>query len=89
MVELNKRPLKRGIALKLFYVELTESGVEIKVRGSRRPGVRLLWAEIIERATMPETRPAKIGTAMEYLDWVVGKMKRQKRSGLLGIGRHA
>jgi hypothetical protein len=93
MVELTDKPLKRGIPHMVCYVILTKMGVEIKVKGSRRPGLFILWSEIIDHAGLPDNRPAKIGTAREYLTWVAGKRKPRKshtkQRGLMGIGRHA
>src|SRR5688500_6346202 len=93
MTELTDKPLKRGIPLLQSYVSLTETGIEIKVRGSRREGLRILWRDVIVHADLPENRPAKIGTPIEYLTWVAGKKRPQKphskKRGLMGIGRHA
>jgi hypothetical protein len=93
MVELTDRPLKRGIALMQSYVNLTETGIEIKVRGSRKQGLRILWGDVIIHADLPENRPAKIATPIEYLAWVIGKRRPQKKHAmqpdLSEIGRHA
>jgi len=93
MIELTENPLKRGIPLRSCYVNLTEAGIEIKVRGSRRRGLFILWGEVIDHATPPDDRPAKIGTPSEYLAWVLSKRRPQKshskKRGLMGIGRHA
>lgn len=75
MVELTDKPLKRGIPLLSAYVSLTDAGIEIKVRGSRRSGLRIPWGDVVMNAAMPEDRPAKIGTPIEYLAWVAGKRK--------------
>ena len=93
MIELTEKPLKRGIPLLSAYVNLTDAGIEIKVRGSRKQGLLILWGDVIIHAALPENRPAKIGTPIEYLTWVAGKRRPQKshskKRGLMGIGRHA
>jgi hypothetical protein len=93
MVELTDKPLKRGIPLLNAYVNLTNAGIEIKVRGSRREGLHISWGDVIVNAELPANRPAKISTAIEYLTWVAGKKRPQKRHSrrpaLMGIGRHA
>ena len=78
MIELTDRPLKRGIPLLHSYVNLTKAGIEIKVRGSRRQGLRILWGDVIIHADLPDDRPAKISTPIEYLAWIAGKRKARK-----------
>jgi hypothetical protein len=93
MIELTHRPLKRGIPFLQCYVNLSQAGIEIKVRGSRRPGLFIHWGDVAINAALPDNRPAKIATPIEYLTWVAGKKNprrsHSRRTGLMGIGRHA
>ncbi len=68
--------LRRTLPHLPYLVELLPSGIIIKVKGSRRPGVFAAWETIIDHSDMPKERPAKIGTPREYMKWVREKLER-------------
>ena len=79
MIDLDHdNPLKRGIPNTPFFLELKGSFVTLRVRGSRRPGVTVPWASVLEIADYPKTAPAKITNATDYLRWVNMKVERRK-----------
>lgn len=86
MIELSDTRIRRGIPSSKFYVELHESGVEIKVRGSRKPGVFVGWTDLLVKTRPPGCAPAKCGTGLEYLKDIVAKLEKRRDKNKKGEG---
>lgn len=80
MVELKAdKPLRRGIPGTDLYLELYGTRMVVKVRGSKRSGVSVVYRDAIQKAgTYPDSAPAKIKDALDYLRWVATKTRRLK-----------
>ena len=77
MVDLKPRPLRRSIPGTPYFIEITPSHLNIRVTGSRRPGVSRSLIELIVELAVPGNAPAKFhGDPMAYLNWVARKRNK-------------
>ena len=77
MVDLKPKPLRRSIPGTSYFIEITPSHLNIRVTGSRRPGVSRSLIDLIVELAVPENAPAKFhGDPMAYLDWVARKRNK-------------
>ena len=77
MIDLKPRPLRRSIPGTPYFIEITPSHLNIRVTGSRRPGVSRSLIELIGQLAVPGNAPAKFhGDPKAYLEWVVRKRNK-------------
>jgi hypothetical protein len=78
MTDLKPSPskLRRGIPFSPLFIEVTSTGIEIRVRGSRKPGVFFPFLKMLQDAPVPEYAPAKCANGLDYLNHIRRQQER-------------